>query len=236
MQISIISVNSSICQENQCISCEMPSWWNQKSNLKMGTFLSLTSFIYYYNYAKCIKYNTCYNTHDNSLSFNKNEEIIEKIGVFRSTWWQPVSGTKTGAESVIQNSAKMINKHAAIIWKIRALLPHPSNPRDCVSYICRSQLPPNFWKVSQSSILLLKYLSRPLAAWLDQAALPEELWTEKQEQILPTTKECYNIRCAITVLHFLIIWHIFFQSLCWLSIEIFIWTKQRSFRLNFFLS
>ena len=129
-------------------------------------------------------------------------------------------GTKTGAESVIQNSAKMINKHAAIIWKIRALLPHPSNPRNCVSCICRSQLPPNFWKVSQSSILLLKYLSRPLAAWLDQAALPIELWTEKQQQILPTTKECYNIRCAITVLHFLIIWHIFFQSLCWLSIEI----------------
>ena len=79
----------------------------------MGTFLSLTSFIYYYIFAKCIKYNTCYNTHDNSLSFNKNEGIIEKIGVFRSTWWQPVSGTKTGAESVIQNSAKMIKKDAA---------------------------------------------------------------------------------------------------------------------------
>ena len=70
-------------------------------------------------------------------------------------------GTKTGAESVIQNSAKMINKDIAIIWKIRALLPHPSNPRNCVSCICRSQLPPNFWKVSQSSIFLLKYLSWP---------------------------------------------------------------------------
>ena len=108
----------------------------------------------------------------------------------------------------------MINKDIVIIWKIRALLPQclPSNPRNCVSCICRSQLPPNFWKVSQSSILLLKYLSRPLAAWLDQAALPKELWTEKQQQILPTTKEYYNIRCAITVLHFLIIWHIFFSK------------------------
>ena len=47
-------------------------------------------------------------------------------------------GTKTGAESVIQNSAKMINKHAAIIWKIRALEPHPSNPRNCVSCISMS--------------------------------------------------------------------------------------------------
>ena len=140
---------------------------------------------------------------------------------------------------------KWSRKMQQIIWKIR-VLPQclPSNLRNCV--LCMSQLltlnmrhydlPPNFWKVSQSSILLLKYLSRPLAAWMDQAALPEELWTEKQQQILPTTKKCYNIRCAITVLHFLIIWHIFFQSLCWLSIEIFIWTKQRSFRLNFFLS
>ena len=65
---------------------------------------------------------------------------------------------------------KWSRKMQQIIWKIR-VLPQclPSNLRNCV--LCMSQLltlnmrhydlPPNFWKVSQSSILLLKYLSWP---------------------------------------------------------------------------
>ena len=65
---------------------------------------------------------------------------------------------------------KWSRKMQQIIWRIR-VLPQclPSNLRNCV--LCMSQLltlnmrhydlPPNFWKVSQSSIFLLKYLSRP---------------------------------------------------------------------------